>query len=64
MSKVRIQHTRACGYCRKGVKKFFDGIGVNWDAFLKEGIPEKTLLDTNNVMATKVVEKKRQMDDA
>jgi len=62
MSKVRIQHTRALGYCRKGVKKFFERHNIDWDTFIKEGVPEEALLNTNDALAIKVVENKKKMD--
>lgn len=63
MSNVTIEHTRACGYCRKGVKKYFDSIGIDWQTFIKEGVPEEVLLQTNNAMAIKSVEKMKEMQN-
>jgi len=63
MSNVRIEHARACGYCRKGIKKFCERHGLDWNTFLTEGIPEEELLSMDDLMATKTVEHMKEQDE-
>lgn len=53
---ITMRHMRQCGYCSRGVRTFFDRHGFDWSDFLKNGIDEKYLLNTNDQMAIKVVE--------
>ena len=56
MARVTIEHTRAVGYCRKGVRAFLQRHGLSWRQFLYEGIDEERLLATGDAMATRAVE--------
>ncbi|WP_180076916.1 hypothetical protein [Acinetobacter sp. YH12251] len=55
--RIYIRHMRAAGYCRKeGVKPFFNARNWDWQDFLANGIEAQKLIDTNDVMALRVVE--------
>lgn len=54
-NNIIMSDMRALGYCRRGVKAFLESRGYDWKTFLKEGVPEKFLIDTDDAMALKVV---------
>ena len=43
------------GFCRKGVKKWFDSRGLDYADFVKNGIDEEHILATGDPMAEAVV---------
>lgn len=55
MTTVTMQHIRAAGMCSRGARAFFKSAGLDWDAFLAEGIPAEKLAATNDAMALSVV---------
>ncbi len=59
---IKIEHTRAIGCCRKGVKKFLENHKLDWKEFLTEGLSEETLLKTNDAMAFKAVKFARKQN--
>ncbi len=50
MSNIFIKHTRALGYCRKGVKRFLEERGFDWKTFLSKGIPEEEFKKVDDTM--------------
>ncbi len=56
MIMVRLEHARAISYCSRGMRRWFEFHGLDWDAFLREGLPAETLLATGDDMARRVVE--------
>lgn len=53
---VRMEHIRAARMCSGGARAFFEAHGLDWVAFLREGIDAQKLLATNDEMARQVVE--------
>lgn len=60
--RITMEHVRQVrgfnarpGFCRKGVKRWFESRGLDYSDFLKNGIEEQTLLDTGDPMAVAVV---------
>ena len=53
---VTIAHVRAAGLCVHGTRTWFARQGLDFRAFLREGIDAQTLLATGDAMAARVVE--------
>lgn len=53
---VRMEHIRAARMCSRGTRAFFERHGLDWNAFLREGISGSQLEATGDAMAKKVVE--------
>lgn len=53
---VYMRHIRAAKMCSKGARTFFQRHSLDWDDFLKNGIPATKLEKTGDAMALKVVE--------
>ena len=56
---ITLQDCRNSYYCSKGVRAFFDKYGLDYTAFLKNGIDSAIILDLNDSMGNKVVETAR-----
>lgn len=66
MSKPRlitIDHVRAAGMCVHGTRSWFDRHGLDFRAFLREGIAADVLLATGDAMARRVVEDARRQSE-
>lgn len=57
---ITIDHVRASGLCVHGTRTWFARQGLDFRAFLREGIDAQTLLATGDAMALRVVECARQ----
>ncbi|MCL6619129.1 MAG: hypothetical protein K6T33_05000 [Thermomonas hydrothermalis] len=57
---VTIDHVRAAGMCVHGARAWFARQGLDFRAFLREGIAAETMLATGDAMALRVVEIARQ----
>lgn len=55
-STVRVKHLRAAKICTAGARAWWRAEGLDWNAFLRDGIPAQTLLDTGDPRAVRVVE--------
>lgn len=55
---VKMEHLRQLKYCAKGIRKFFNRYELDYNDFLKNGIPGKQLLSAcnNDAMAKAGVE--------
>lgn len=51
---VTMRHMREVGYCARGVREFFARHGLDWSAFLRDGIAAQRLEDTGDAMAARV----------
>lgn len=51
MTIITMQHLRKLKYCSRGVRLFFEKYNLDYQKFLKEGISESDLKQTNNAMA-------------
>ena len=57
---VTIAHVRAAGLCVHGTRAWFARKGLDFRAFLTQGLPASVLLATGDAMAARVVEAARQ----
>lgn len=53
---VTMRDIRAAKMCSRGARKFFERHGLDWSAFVKQGIPAEKLAATGDAMALQVVE--------
>lgn len=53
---VRMEHVRAAKMCSRGARAFFDRHGLDWNAFIREGIPVEQIEATGDAMALQVAE--------
>lgn len=53
---VTMKDIRACRMCSGGTRAFFTKHGMDWNLFLKEGLPEEQFIATGDAMAMQVVE--------
>lgn len=56
---VTMKDIRSCKMCSGGTRAFFTRHGMDWNKFLKEGLPEDQFIATGDAMAMKVVEAAR-----
>lgn len=52
-----VTHTdlRRMGYCNKGAREFFKRHGLDWQKFIREGLPAEDFLATCDEMAVQLV---------
>lgn len=50
-----MRHVRAAKLCGKGSRRWCAANGIDWSAFLANGIPAKTLRDTGDPIVARVV---------
>ena len=60
---ITMQDMRRVGFCPSGVETFFNRQGLDYVAFLREGIAAQTLLETGSVFARKCVTAAQQARD-
>lgn len=53
---VTMRDIRAAKMCSRGARKFFERHGLDWSAFVKQGVPAEKLAATGDAMALQVVE--------
>lgn len=58
---VTIAHVRAAGLCVHGTRTWFARQGLDFRAFLAQGLPASILLATGDAMAARVVEVARRV---
>ena len=52
---VTLSDMRSLGYCCKGTRALAQRYGIDWDDFIKNGIPASRLLALDNHFATEAV---------
>ncbi|WVW77411.1 tail assembly chaperone [Stenotrophomonas phage vB_SmaS_Bhz59] len=52
---IKMEDLRRALMCSRGARVFFQAHGLDWDTFLKEGIPAEALEATGDVMALECV---------
>lgn len=57
--RVTIGDVTAAGYCVRGARDWFLQHGIDWRAFVRDGIDETELLATGDALAERVIERKR-----
>lgn len=63
MAKVNMNDVRSAQLCSVGAREWFKMKGLDWSAFLKEGIEEDLLLETGDGLALKAVEAARERNN-
>jgi len=58
--RVTIQDVRDAGHCVAGARRWFEAHGMDFRAFIAEGIPEDEFLERGDGLAAGVVEHKRR----
>lgn len=53
---VKMEHLRRLGYCSAGVRAFFQRHGLDYPAFLRDGISAERLAETGDGMAMTAIE--------
>lgn len=53
---ITMRHVRAAKMCSRGGREFARRHGLDWERFLREGIPAEQLEATGDAMALKLVE--------
>lgn len=53
---ITMRDIREAKMCSRGTRAFFQRHGLDWSAFLKNGIPAEKLAATGDPMALQVVE--------
>jgi hypothetical protein len=54
--------SRRPGFCRSGARAWFAAHGLDWRAFVKDGLPEETLAATGDALALAVIEWARDQE--
>lgn len=55
MDKVTMKHIRAAGLCSRGLRRFATEKGLDFDAFLKDGMPIEEARKIDDAMVARVV---------
>lgn len=53
---VRMEHVRAARMCSRGARAFFARHNLDWQIFIKDGLPAEVIAATGDAMALQVVE--------
>jgi len=53
---IYMSDIRAARMCSRGTRDFFKRHGMDWNKFLKEGLPVEQVINTGDPMAMQVVE--------
>lgn len=53
---VKMEHVRAARMCSRGARAFFRRHGLDWEVFLREGLPAEKVEATGDAMAIRVAE--------
>lgn len=61
--RLTVNDVRAAGFCARGMKAWFDGHGLDFRAFLKDGMAVEDVAALNDAMAERVIAKRRQLHD-
>lgn len=56
---VRMEHVRAARMCSRGARAFFARHNLDWQTFIKDGLPAEVIAATGDAMALQVVEAAR-----
>lgn len=53
---VRMEHVRAARMCSRGARAFFERHNLDWNTFIREGLPVEQIEATGDAMALQVAE--------
>lgn len=57
---VRMEHVRACNYCSRGARAWFERYGLDWQDFLQNGLPASTFETIGDHLGLEVARVARQ----
>ena len=57
MTTVLHRHCRELGYCNRGLREWFEREGLDWPAFVREGIAADVLRIRDNDMVARAIER-------
>ena len=58
--RVTIRHVRAAKLCTSGAREWFRRHDLDWNAFLRDGLPVTTLEALHDAMADKAIAEARR----
>ncbi len=61
---VTLADIRAIGYCNNGARLWFARHGLDWAAFVRQGVAEETLAATGDAMAAAAIAQARKRIEA
>jgi hypothetical protein len=53
---VKMEHVRAAKMCSRGARAFFERHNLDWNTFIREGLPVEQIEATGDAMALQVAE--------
>lgn len=53
---VKMEHVRAAKMCIRGARAFFERHNLDWNTFIREGLPVEQIEATGDAMALQVAE--------
>lgn len=53
---VKMEHVRASKMCSRGARAFFQRHNLDWNTFIREGLPIEQIEATGDAMALQVAE--------
>lgn len=56
---VTLADLRALTWCTRGARAFAERHGLDWERFVREGLPAQALIDTDDALARALVERAR-----
>lgn len=56
MTQVTMKHVRKLKGCSSGVRQFMKRANLDYDLFLREGLPIETIRATGDAMAMKIAD--------
>lgn len=59
---ITITDVRRAGHCVSGARRWFEAYGIDFKAFLTNGVPASVMMATNDALGMRVVDIKRQTD--
>jgi hypothetical protein len=64
MIKVKRNDMDKLGYCARGARRWFARMGLDWAAFVRDGIDADALRETGDAMALRLVAQVMSNDQA
>jgi len=61
---VRVSDLKKVGYCARGARRWFEARGFDFRDFLANGIAARTLVETGDALALRVVRLKIEREQA
>ena len=59
---ITIDDVRKAGHCAKGARRWCEDHGFNFREFLKSGLPESVVAETNDAFGLQVIERKHERE--